>query len=101
MTTTAVPPSGNNPLHPEYPTLSAFDTGHQFVVWCVHCRRWHFHSRENGHRVAHCHDRKSRYDKTGYSLHCIGSAPPAVLKDLKLVRPKGPDKLGVNMEGVQ
>ena len=96
--TSSASSSGYAAARPEYPTLPAYDTGRHFVVWCDHCHRWHFHSRENGHRVAHCHARKSRYDETGYSLHCIGSAPPAVLKDVKLSRPKGPARLGIAME---
>lgn len=91
-------PSGNAAARPEYPTLPAFDTGYQFVVWCDHCRRWHFHSRGNGHRVAHCYVPNSPYDNPGYSLHCVGAAPPAVLKDVKLSRPKGPARLGITME---
>ena len=98
---TAVPsPSGNDAARPNFPILPAFDTGHQFVVWCDHCRRWHFHSREDGHRVAHCGDR-SPYVETGYSLRCIGAAPPAVLKELNLVRQKGPARLGISTEAAQ
>ena len=89
---------GNAAARPESTLLPAFDTGHQFVVWCDHCRRWHCHSREDGHRVAHCADRQSPYDETGYSLRCIGAAPPAVLKDLSLVRPKGPARLDISTE---
>ena len=94
-------PSGTDAARPEsFPILPAFDTGKHFVVWCDHCRRWHFHSREDGHRVAHCGDR-SPYVETGYSLRCVGAAPPAVLKDLSLVRPKGPARLDISTEARQ
>jgi len=36
--------------------------------WCEHCKREHHHSPEAGHRVAHCFDRSSPYDRTGYIL---------------------------------
>lgn len=92
---------GTAAARPEFPTLPAFDTGNHFVAhlvaWCDRCRRWHHHSREDGHRVAHCGDR-SPYRETGYSLRCIGAAPPAVLKDLKLMSPKGPARLGISTE---
>ena len=92
---------GNDAARPNFPILPAFDTGKHSVVWCDHCRRWHFHSRGDGHRVAHCADRRSPYDATGYSLRCVGAAPPAVLKDLSLVRPKGPARLDISTEARQ
>jgi hypothetical protein len=50
----------------EIPVLPAIDTGQHFKVWCRHCRRWHWHGREEGHRVAHC-DNWTR----GYVLRLI------------------------------
>jgi hypothetical protein len=28
--------------------------------WCGHCKSWHTHSPEPGHRVAHCHSAAGR-----------------------------------------
>lgn len=36
-------------------------------AWCPACRRWHFHSPEEGHRVAHCED-GGPFEETGYYL---------------------------------
>ena len=36
--------------------------------YCDHCKRFHYHGRGNGHRVAHCHDPKGPYAGTGYIL---------------------------------
>jgi len=35
---------------------------------CDHCNRRHFHSKEAGHRIAHCHDDSSPYADNGYFL---------------------------------
>ena len=70
-------------------TVDCYDTGTQYVFWCRYCRRWHFHGRENGHRVAHCHRPESPYRFDGYILHCIGTATPAVLHAVAWRRPKG------------
>ncbi len=64
------------------------DHGTQIDVWCAHCGREHYHGRHDprtncrfnglsgictcppgsgdGHRVAHCHDDQSPYDRAGY-----------------------------------
>lgn len=69
------------------PTVICFDTGSPHVFWCTFCHRWHFHSREDGHRVAHCHNSHSPYQESGYVLRCIGTAPPEALKDMRSRRP--------------
>ena len=97
-------PSGNGPLHPEFPILAAYDTGRNLIVWCAHCRCWHAHGRSNGgsdgdgHRVAHCHKPNSPYDRSGYFIRYVGPATPDILKDLHRRRPKGPARLGISTE---
>ncbi len=36
--------------------------------YCEFCKIIHHHGRGAGHRVAHCHNSKSPFDKTGYTL---------------------------------
>lgn len=72
------------------PVLPAYETNDRYIVWCDHCRRWHIHSPENGHRTAHCHQRESPYDAVGYILRLAGPATPAMLKDLKRKKQNGP-----------
>ena len=51
------------------PVIECEHRGHQFVFWCDHCMREHFHGdATEGHRVAHCIDKKSPYRKRGYIL---------------------------------
>ncbi len=38
-----------------------------FRVWCPFCRKWHFHSEEEGYRIAHCNE-GSPFRKSGYIL---------------------------------
>lgn len=71
---------------PEPPTLDAYaiiadDGTPLWKVWCDHCRIWHTHAAEPGHRVAHCFDRvdgwgklkpPSPYVATGYVLRYAG-----------------------------
>lgn len=54
------------------------------TFWCPYCRRWHTHGalsdeleigRDLGHRVAHCFDPKSPYDRSGYHLVVGGKLP--------------------------
>jgi len=40
---------------------------HLWKVWCVFCRRWHWHAAGPGHRAAHCTE-PSLYTATGYIL---------------------------------
>jgi hypothetical protein len=75
------------------PVLRAYDTGLSYVVWCAPCRRWHYHGREDGHRVAHCVDDGGPYRGSGYVVRCVGAAPPAVLRDLRRRRPRGEPEL--------
>lgn len=70
-------------------TVICFDTGNHYVFWCTFCQRWHFHGRENGHRVTHCHNRESPYANGGYILRCLGKATPEILRDIARRRPKG------------
>jgi len=43
-------------------------------VWCDFCDCWHNHGIDAGHRVAHCHDKDSPYQDTGYTLGMSFSA---------------------------
>jgi hypothetical protein len=50
--------------------------GSTWRVWCDWCERWHIHSPEEGHRVAHCPCYRSPYSTTGYVLLlATGPAP--------------------------
>ena len=37
-------------------------------IFCGYCNDFHLHGRGLGHRVAHCNNRQSPYNKTGYVL---------------------------------
>ena len=50
------------------------------VVWCFFCRAWHFHGMGNGHRVAHCHNPASPYDRWGYILWECGTITTTTLR---------------------
>lgn len=50
--------------------------GRTWQVWCRYCQKWHSHSPEPGHAVAHCHVRDSPYQRTGYVL-ITPAQPPA------------------------
>src|SRR6266568_8981266 len=58
------------------------------VVWCLHCRRWHWHGAGNapgagdGHRVAHCINPKSPYNQGGYVLREVAPITAPVMKRL-------------------
>jgi hypothetical protein len=54
----------------EYPTIEAVKSklGHQLEFYCTYCRKWHFHGRGDGHRVAHCFKPDSPYKRHGYVL---------------------------------
>ena len=58
------------------PVLSAYEARFKgvtrWLVWCKHCREWHSHGPEPGHREAHCSDRGSPYWKAGYNLAFAG-----------------------------
>ena len=41
-------------------------------VWCVDCDDWHEHGPDFGHRVAHCHNPRSRYYRRGYVIAYAG-----------------------------
>jgi hypothetical protein len=81
-----------------YPTLDAYLwTERKFthaVVWCDHCRRWHWHSPEPGHRVAHCHCygdldgcRRPVHYEDGYALRIVGPATGAIADAIDHDRP--------------
>lgn len=80
------------------PRLDAYDIGDgvHWVVWCVDCKRYHYHGRQSGHRWAHCHDTRERhhseglYGKTGYILVRRGRASAEIMADIKRRRPRGP-----------
>ena len=76
---TALPASRDKGL----PDLDAYvtDSGISARAWCAWCRRWHSHGHcgtheplgaGNGHRVAHCHDPRSPYNSTGYTIREVG-----------------------------
>lgn len=55
----------------------------RLLVWCPHCKRHHEHGWDpanNGsvaeHRVAHCHDPNSPFDKSGYFVSVFRKADP-------------------------
>lgn len=64
----------------EPPVLDAYrDSSGGLQVWCDHERVWHRHSGDDGgHRAAHCRDRKSPYNRTGYTLRVAGQWTPKV-----------------------
>jgi hypothetical protein len=40
----------------------------QLKVRCEYCKTYHFHSIEEGHKVAHCSNENSPYNRTGYEV---------------------------------
>mgnify|MGYP001587209909 CR=1 FL=1 len=58
---------------PDPPTLDAYESRHQYHVWCAFCRTWHNHGKGDGHRVAHCFGQGSPYAQTGYILRRAGT----------------------------
>lgn len=55
----------------------------QIAVWCPWCCRFHYHGwnptndgRHAEHRVAHCHDRKSPFNETGYYISVLRRSDP-------------------------
>lgn len=61
------------------PLLPAYtEPGGNLTVYCEHCRAWHRHGAEGGHRVAHCHRPGSPYDRGGYFLIPVGPLTAAV-----------------------
>lgn len=50
----------------------------QIKVWCEHCCKYHVHGFPEGHRVAHCINPESPYNKTGYFI----KVEPEVIDDL-------------------
>ncbi len=59
-----------------YPFLLAIKDNKQAKIWCKYCKRWHYHSPEAGHRVAHCGDGPKTYGDKGYFI------VPMTLQDL-------------------
>jgi len=68
------------------PILPAYVTGKSVYVYCPHCARLHVHGRSLsetgnlGHRVAPCHDRRSPYDLTGYTIEVAGEWHPSMAR---------------------
>jgi hypothetical protein len=51
--------------NPGMPFLLAWPDGAGlWKVWCPHCRAYHHHGAEEGHRVAHCSS--GPYETSGY-----------------------------------
>jgi hypothetical protein len=50
-----------------FPIIPCVQEGSQFVFWCPFCKRKHYHSPSEGHRVPHCHSDKSPFPH-GYVL---------------------------------
>ena len=50
------------------PVIDCERHGTRWRFWCGYCRRYHYHSPEPGHRVAHCDNRESPYVVGGYIL---------------------------------
>ncbi len=71
------------PHDPTIPTLPAYDTGAQFLVWCLWESVWHYHAREEGDRTAHCAV-PTPYTSSGYVLKLAGKfedLPPELVKE--------------------
>lgn len=71
-----------NPKGSPVPILRAERIRDEYRVWCVCCRRWHYHGALDGGRVAHCVDVFTRgrnrrrlppsiYLHTGYILRGV------------------------------
>ncbi|WP_224771486.1 hypothetical protein [Metabacillus idriensis] len=60
-----------------YPVLQAFerDKDGMLSAWCPFCARFHHHGKEEGHKVAHCIDGNSPFEKTGYILKKVTYKP--------------------------
>lgn len=56
----------------EIPILPSYDVGPQTVVWCGHCRQWHWHGIGDGLVGDHCWYDDSPYRKTGYITRSVG-----------------------------
>jgi hypothetical protein len=65
----------------------------RLIVYCEHCRDYHFHGVGDGHRIAHCHVESSPYRQTGYTLIEVGPATAAIRRDFRRRRPRGPAAL--------
>jgi len=62
---------GGDPLSKtnHLPVLLAVEDDRGFLkAWCPFCRKYHYHGKNEGHRVAHCKDPNSPFHKTGYVL---------------------------------
>lgn len=60
------------------PTIDALGDGKTLRFHCKFCFTWHVHGVQSGddgpiHRVAHCHQANSPYDRTGYVLRRAGT----------------------------
>lgn len=65
------------------PVLAAHESeSGNLYVWCWYCGKWHIHGPGEGHRVAHCGDRKSPYAETGYVLKIVGPLPADLARAL-------------------
>ena len=53
---------------PELQALPREDFPEGWKVFCGYCRKFHLHGIGLGHKVAHCCNENSPYNKTGYVL---------------------------------
>ena len=56
------------PRVPAYPRDKHLGQSTGLKMWCCWCDTWHYHGDGYGHRVAHCYDKNSPYNDTGYWL---------------------------------
>lgn len=52
----------------EIPVIMVDDDGYNYFFMCPFCLKAHRHGRSEGHKVAHCMNVYSPYEKTGYIL---------------------------------
>ena len=58
------------------------------MFWCPFCKEWHYHGKDDGHRIAHCTGYDSPFDQTGYELRMMSK------KELRNIRKAIDDYLG-------
>ena len=69
---------------PDYPVIKCLPRCDVSCVdmlrfWCPFCKRWHYHGRTDGHRVAHCVG-QTPYKRSGYEIKMMSK------KELRNIR---------------